>query len=699
MARVTPIQNAFTAGELSPRMLSRTDLKGYREGAQEMTNFIPLSQGPAASRPGVSLTLRIQNCENARIISFPVAPDESYALIFTAANLQILSETGLPAGISIVTNGRFQQGSVGWTAFLGTDPGTKGIVTFALGSVLLNGAATNPAAVRQQLTTTAAAVYTIGVATGDRNNARIRVGTTAGGAEIGEFNMGSFVVQQFDFTATGTATWIEIACPSGRTADCIINSVEVMAKASAGTNVVSLASPYSAGQLRNIQYEMRPAGKTMYFTHPLVPPYRLVFTSPGTFVFELVTFTGAPTAWGEGNYPAALTFHDGRLWLAGTPLQPSQLWGSKSGVYDDFTIGTAADAALSYTIAKAGTIRWLRGVKSLLIGADNQEYVISAQGGVITPTDINIEPQSAYGSLAHQPISIGNQVIYIGSDARKLRAMGYRFEESGWVSTDLTFPSEHITKGAIFELAWAQNYNNIIWLADGVGNLIGCTYDRPNNLIGWHRHTFVNCQLRSVAALRLLGVDYLWVALKKIVNGLPEIHICVMIPSLDQATYVDDSKRVENLTTPFTVVTGLGHLEGEVVQVIADGAVHPVRTVTGGQITLQQPANTVIVGLAITPKLVTMPIEAGQNPTSTEAAMKRFNKIYVRTLQSMRPIINGVRPPTRFPSTPMNEQDPAIDEDIQTLNLGWNRREVITIEETLPVDCQVIAVMGEMGVN
>lgn len=59
--------------------------------------------------------------------------------------------------------------------------------------------------------------------------------------------------------------------------------------------------------------------------------------------------------------------------------------------------------------------------------------------------------------------------------------------------------------------------------------------------------------------------------------------------------FVDSS--ISYAGSPATVFTGIDHLEGEEVQILADGAVLPVQTVTGGQITIANPASVVHVGL------------------------------------------------------------------------------------------------------
>lgn len=59
--------------------------------------------------------------------------------------------------------------------------------------------------------------------------------------------------------------------------------------------------------------------------------------------------------------------------------------------------------------------------------------------------------------------------------------------------------------------------------------------------------------------------------------------------------------------TPATTITGLGHLNGEIVAIRADGFIHPRKLVSGGQITLDYAASVVEVGLFFAPKLEPLP--------------------------------------------------------------------------------------------
>ncbi|GAG00307.1 unnamed protein product, partial [marine sediment metagenome] len=70
------------------------------------------------------------------------------------------------------------------------------------------------------------------------------------------------------------------------------------------------------------------------------------------------------------NYPRTVTFHEERLFFAGTDTYPQKIWGSVSGDYENFTTGTLDDEAVLYTIAsdQVNVIEWLVPSSALIAG-------------------------------------------------------------------------------------------------------------------------------------------------------------------------------------------------------------------------------------------------------------------------------------------------------------------------------------------
>lgn len=81
-------------------------------------------------------------------------------------------------------------------------------------------------------------------------------------------------------------------------------------------------------------------------------------------------------------------------------------------------------------------------------------------------------------------------------------------------------------------------------------------------------------------------------------------------------------------------VSGLGHLEGKTVSILADGGVHPQRVVASGAIALNAPATKIIVGLPYQSDLQTLPFAAGIDNGFGQGRFKNVNKAWLRVFQS-----------------------------------------------------------------
>jgi len=81
-------------------------------------------------------------------------------------------------------------------------------------------------------------------------------------------------------------------------------------------------------------------------------------------------------------------------------------------------------------------------------------------------------------------------------------------------------------------------------------------------------------------------------------------------------------------------MSGLDHLEGETLNVLADGAVHPRRTVSSGAITLDAPAVIVHAGLPITADAQTLPAILQTDSAFGQGRVKNINKAWLRVYRS-----------------------------------------------------------------
>lgn len=459
--------------------------------------------------------------------------------------------------------------------------------------------------------------------------------------------------------------------------------------ASNGVIDSSFPHTYTVTDISEMQVSQPPNANSMYFFTRGHAPFKLTYTvGVGFTAFAAVVFTSTPVEWVAGSYPGSVTFFQGRMWVGGTTNNPQSFWGSKSASYEDFTTGSLADDALSFSMSERGAIRWMTGIKNLVIGADNGEHIVTSEGGIIKPGDITVEQQSAFGSKRVQNLKIGNQAMYVSPDGRKLRDIGYKFSEDGWLSRDITFVSEHITNGhQIEEISYAQNPDNLLLLPSSSGRLNMGTYERSNDIIGFHKH-ITDGSFESITTVELNGTSFIWALILRD-NGMN-------LELYGGDTYMDSWEQ-DTISGSGTIT--FSHLANKTVQIIdvETGAVHPDVTLDGaGSGNVSTSINIIRVGLQYVSTLKTLPLDVGHPSGSGMSNWKHWNDVMLRLIESAIPKVNGVRPPLRHASTPMGTAEPLFTGDIEISIEDWSQSAEILIEQDLPLPCMVSGIFGNL---
>ena len=193
------------------------------------------------------------------------------------------------------------------------------------------------------------------------------------------------------------------------------------------------------------------------------------------------------------GYPSSVAFHQNRIYLAGVKTKPQTIWASRTDSYTDFTIGSNADDGLMLTILSQSQdkIQWMNPESGLMVGTQSAEWLIDGDGEkAISPTGVKIKRQSSVGSAAFQPIIASNSSIYVSQSATRLQELAYSYERDGFSSTDLSILAEHVCKKGIKNVAYQRMMTPVIWCVLKDGSLAGCTYNRQQQVISWHRHEF-----------------------------------------------------------------------------------------------------------------------------------------------------------------------------------------------------------------
>ena len=666
MARVAAQLSNFTAGELSPRLDGRNDLAKYSAGCATVENMVIYPHGAAARRPGTTFIAEVKTSSaKTRLIPFEFSTTQTYIIElgnqymrFYRDNGQILS-SGSPFEIS--------------TPYL-TDELFD--IKFAQSADVMY--ITHPSHPVKKLS---------------------RTGHTSWTLVSCNFTNGPYLDTN---TSTTTITASAQTVGTGRTFTASANTF-------ASTDVDRL-----------IRFRDGHAKITG-------------FTDATVVTVEILVDTGsasASTDWSLGafsettGHPSCVSFFEQRLAFAATLSQPQTVFFSKSGDYEnmDANIGgtVADDDAIIYTIAsnQVNAIRFMAAGRTLIIGTAGGEFTVSGGGDndAVTPTNILIKKQSNHGAANIDAVAVANATLFVQRAKRKIRELAYNFDVDGYTAPDLTILAEHVTEGGITEMAYQEEPLAIIWCVRNDGELVALTYQREQQVVAWHRHVFGGAfgsgkaVCESVAVIPTDDNEYeLYMIIKRTINGATKRYVEFLntfdFDENDNTSFNFLDSQLSYSGSAATTISGLSHLEGQTVSILADGATHPDKTVSSGSITLDRSATKVKVGLGYTSLLKTMRIDAGAQNGTSQAKTKRIYEVTARLFESVGveigPDLNNMeRVPFRTSADPMDKGIPPFTGDKEVEFRGdYDTDGFMIVRQTQPLPLTILSLYPRLVTN
>ena len=603
MARVAVELTNFTGGELSPRLDGRNDIAKYNSGCKTLENMIVYPHGSASRRSGTQFVAEVKDStKKTRLISFEFSTVQTYILEFGDQYIRFYKDNG----------------------------------------VILDGGSP----------------YEISSPYLEAELFDIKFAQSADTMYICHPNHAPKKL-----TRSGHTNWtlVDDVIINGPFMDHNIETTTLTPshKIVGATSTVTASS--TTGINSNQGFLSTDVGRLLHIKdgHLKITSVTSTTVVVGTVIVDLgITTPVTDFALGSFSdttgYPACVTFFEQRLVFAGTTAQPQTLFFSRSADYENFDDQyhetVADDDAIVYTIAsnQVNAIRFLTATRTLIIGTAGGEFAVNGAGvgEAITPTNILINKQSNHGAANVDGIAVGNATLFLQRAKRKIRELAYNFDVDGYTAPDLTILAEHITESGIIQMAYQEEPNSIVWCVRTDGQLLGFTYQREQQVTAWHRHILGgsfgsgNAVCESVEVLPTDDSEYqVWVIVKRTINGVTKRYV-EYLHNLDfdetddtSFNYLDSQLAYDGSAT--TTISGLDHLEGEEVSILADGATHPNKTVSSGAITLDRSSTKVKVGLPYVSLLQTMRIDAGAQNGTSQSKTKRIYEITARLYESI----------------------------------------------------------------
>lgn len=750
IVRASPILTSFNAGELSQNIDGRSDLTKYFSGCHRIEGFLPIVQGPAVRRGGFRYVSPIKDQNNrAWLIKFEYSATQSFMLEFGDQYVRFYTLDGVllsgPNPYEIVSPYAL--------ADLTNPDGTCALNVEQSGDVLYIANAYRTYAPRK-LTRLGDTNWTFTLYQPvqgpflEQNDPSSSTTTIYASASTGSITLTAsaalFVATdvgrlvRLELEDVDISTWeVHVDYTTGDLVRFDGKTYKALNTATSGTNapVQEHGTSFDGKSTTGVQWLYQDSAygvaRITAFTDSTHVTATVIADSKSglkQMPANLVGSGNASTRWSLGawsdttEYPACVKFFRNRLFWTGK----LRFWGTVPNDYEnmagDFFNEITDDCAiwLQLTAQDVNDILWIQAMQKLVIGTGGGEFTFAEASTTapLSPTNYRVDPQTKKRVRAVSPIVVGSSLLYVQRSGRKLLGLDYRLELDSFVPTDLAVLSDRMTRSGILGIAYQGEPYSIIWSFLENGKLVGFTYDKDQDVTGWHRHpvggTDVAVESVCVGPSVDGSRDQLWAIIKRTINGQTCRYVEIMerpweSPDEDgtggdaqqDAFYVDSGLTYSGGQTQS--IFNLGHLERETVQILANGAVQPDQIVMGGQITLTRPATVVQIGLKAPCRLVTMRLEGGGADGTSQGKIKRIDKLVVRFLDTALGkcgLFGGKLDDiaVRHPSTPMGEPEPFLTSQDVTIDFAgeYETDNRIEIRQDAPVPITVAAIMPRM---
>jgi len=214
----------------------------------------------------------------------------------------------------------------------------------------------------------------------------------------------------------------------------------------------------------------------------------------------------------------------------------------------------------------------------------------------------------------------------------------------------------------------------------------------------------------SVAVIPTDDTEYeVYVIVKRTINGATRRFVEVLnvfdFDQTDNTSFNFLDSALSYSGSAVSTISGLDHLEGQTVSILADGATHPDKTISSGSITLDRSARNVKVGLAYTSLLQTMRLNAGSQNGTSQGKTKRIYDITVRMFETIGvevgPNLNDMeRIPFRSSADLMDEGIPPFTGDKEVEFRGnYETDGFIFVRQTQPLPFTILSLYPRLTTN
>ncbi|MCA8933863.1 MAG: hypothetical protein KDA49_15415 [Rhodospirillaceae bacterium] len=426
MTRVRLHQTSFTAGQVAPALLGRSDLRLYQNGAATLTNVLILPTGGVRRRPGLRHVAGLPG--RARLIAFEFNTEQVYLLAISDGLVTVMADGETVATLAAPWS-ETQLAGLTWTQSADT---------------LL---VCHPEVEARSLTRHGAADW------------RLEAWSFA-------------VVEGVDKR------------PFHRFADAAITLTP-----SATSGAITLTASAAAFDPLHVDLPFQVAGKQVTITavaSATVASATTVETLDGTGA----TIDWQEPAWSPlRGWPVSAVFHKDRLVVGGARDLPNRIWISRSADLFNFDTGSGLDdEAIEFPIL-ADQVNAVRAVFSghdLQVFTAGAEWVVT--GEPLSPDSVELIRQTRVGSPTERsvpPRDVDGATLFASGDGGGVHEFLYVDVDSAYTALDLALVAGELVRDPI-----DQDYDRVgrlLYVVMADGTIGALTAYRAEQVTAWTR--------------------------------------------------------------------------------------------------------------------------------------------------------------------------------------------------------------------
>lgn len=662
-------------GELDPLLLGRIDIQAYYNGLRKATNVLTIPQGGVKRRPGQEFLG--QAFGDGRLENFSFSTEQNYLLVFTDLRMQIYKDGVLQTNINGSGND-----------WLDTPWTSEQLKEFDFIQSADTAIITHPNIAPQSITRMSDTEWNVSglplsnIPQFDFNDISSPITTPE--------------IQTITFTDANEGDRYKIALNGLLSEEIVFGGDDSTNQEAIRDAVQNLSNTGNTGVTvatiaSLVSYQITLSGDSAndWELLTVTPVLTKVTTFSGATVRDQVGSSRKEDVWSLiRGWPVTCVFHEGRLYFGGSKSRPSTIWGSNVNDFFNFDEGRGRDDELIDVTLDTDQVNAIRGIfsnRSLQIFTSGAEFYVKESP--ITPSNVSVIPQTNLGSRRVRPVSIDGVTLFAQRTGKVINQFVFLDAIKANQTAAVSSLAPHLINKPVKLVAsrgTEETDANYVYILNEDGSLTVF-----NTLVSEDIQAFTSWSSGNIKSIAVVS-DTLYLLVERVVNSSTVYYV-----EVESMTNLTDSSIRSNVGGSDTL-TGLSHLEGEEVDVKADGAYQGKFTVTGGEVTITRNADVIEAGLTYAPFIKTMPLNIGLQNGPNAASKKKILRSAIQLFESNGIIVNGQRLADK--TIGVNQFDaPQPQTGFKRITLlGWSLEADIEITQETPFPMTILSIGMEV---